>query len=153
MKKEGEAKTFKIRRVTKKDVKEIIPIWRDEFRKAPWNENWTKDKIIKTLKNFLSRGRAYVAIKDKKIVGFITLTEDYYLEGQTAYVEKLSVSKKFQGQGIGVALLNKVEEDYKKRGFVKLYVETVKKSLAYRLYKHKNYKDSIYDVLVEKKLK
>lgn len=147
-----EVKDIKIRKATKKDFKEMVKIMRTEFRKKPWNEKWARDIALKVIKNYISDGRSYVAIKDKKIIGYILITESIYIDGPVIDIETLVVLEKFQKQGIGTALLKKAEEDYKKKGASKIYIETMKKAYAYRFYKKRGYKNSKYDVLVEKEI-
>jgi len=142
---------MKIRKAQKKDLDQVIKIWITEFRKIPWNEKWTKEKVKKTINSY--RGKIYVAVVDNDIVGFALVTEGYYLKGRIVTLEELIVSNDHQRQGIGSALLKYIEKIYKKKQFARIWFTTIKSSEAYKFYKKRGYKNSKYDVNLDKKLK
>ncbi len=142
---------MKIRKATKLDLEKIIKIWIIEFRKTPWNERWTKEKVKKTISNY--SGKIYVAVIDENIVGFVLVTEGYYVDGKIVSLEELVVAKSYQGHGIGSALLKHIEKIYKKKQFAKIFLNTIKTAKAYKFYKKKGYGDSKYNANMEKKLK
>ena len=144
-------KNVRIKKAQKKDLDQVIKIWITEFKKTPWNEVWTKEKVKKTIKNYY--GKIYVAVIDNNVVGFALVTETYYLDGQIVILENLVVSSNYQGQGIGSALLKHVERIYKKKRFAKVFLDTIKKTKSYKFYKKRGYKNSKYDVNLEKRLR
>ena len=144
-------KNIRIRKAQKKDLNQVIKIWVTEFRKTPWNERWTKEKVKKTIKNH--EGKVYVAVIDNNVVGFALVTESYYLDGPVVILENLVVSNNYQEQGVGSALLKHVERIYKKKRFAKVFLDTIKKTKSYKFYKKRGYKNSKYDVNLDKRLR
>jgi ribosomal protein S18 acetylase RimI-like enzyme len=144
---------LEIRQANRIDFPRIINIWIEEFKKTPWKEKWTKDNVNLTLKKWGSQGRIYVAYYDKTIAGFIVVRESFYVEGPIIILEDFVILKKFQHQGIGTALLKKIETIYKSKKFVNSYVLTMRKAPSYKFYKKRGYKDSKYDASLVKKIK
>ena len=142
---------IKIKKAQKKDLGQVIKIWITEFRKTPWNERWTKENVKKTIKSY--GGKIYIAVVDNNVVGFALVTEIYYLGGPIVTLEDIVESNDYQKQGIGSALLKHVEKIYKKKRFAKVFLNTMKKTKSYKFYKKRGYKDSKYDVNLDKKLK
>ncbi len=142
---------IRIKKAQKKDLRQVIKIWITEFRKTPWNERWTKEKIKKTIKSY--DGKVYVAVIDNNVVGFALVTEIYYLGGPVVILENLVVSNNYQEQGVGSALLKHVERIYKKKRFAKVFLDTIKKTKSYKFYKKRGYKNSKYDVKLDKRLR
>ena len=142
---------MKIRKATKKDINKVIKMWIREFAKTPWKEKWTKQKVEKTIKS--SKGKVYVAIINNKIVGFIHVSERYYVAGLIVVLENLVVSKDYQNQGVGSELVEYIERIYRKKQFCKIFLNTMTKATSYKFYKKRGYKDSKYDANLEKKLK
>lgn len=142
---------IKIKKAQKKDLNQVIKIWITEFRKTPWNERWTKEKVKKTVKSY--GGKVYVAVIGNNVVGFALVTEIYYIDGPIVILENLVVSNNYQEKGIGSALLKHIERIYKKKRFAKVFLDTIKKTKSYKFYKKRGYKNSKYDVNLDKKLK
>ncbi len=142
---------IRIKKAQKKDLDQVMKIWVTEFRKTPWNERWTKEKVKKTIKNY--EGKVYVAVIDNNVVGFALVTESYYIGGPVVVLENLVVSNNYQEQGVGSILLKYVERIYKKKRFAKVFLNTIKKTKSYKFYKKRGYKNSKYDVNLDKRLK
>jgi len=141
---------MKIRKATKKDMKEVIKLMMTEFNRPPWSEKWTKDNAGKTTKSL--GGIIYVATENKTIIGFILVTGGHYNKGPIIEICEFAVSKKFQKKGIGELLINHIENLYKKKNFSAIHLATLRKSGAYKFYKKRGYKN-YREINMIKKLK
>ena len=108
---------------------------------------------MKKLKEYIkNKNNFYVAIVDKKVVGFIIFRREYTWYGGKIMVEELFVHNKFQRQGIGRALLKKTRQVYKNKA-TKVVLISGRKSFAYRFYKKLGFRDDKDVAYMNKKLK
>lgn len=131
---------MKIRKLTKKDFKEVYNIMKKEYGKTPYNEKWNWKNGLKVLNYYLKIGKGYVAIIDDKIVGFTIIRKEPSNEGMWLIVEELAIDSKCQGKGIGRKLMEKVESICKKNKIKYIHLMTSKKAPAYKFYKRMGYK-------------
>lgn len=96
-----------IRRLQKTDINSVADIWLDTNLKAHdfilaeyWESNFN------FVKEMLSQAEVYVFERDKKIQGFIGLTDEY--------IEGIFVAAEMQSQGIGKLLLDFVKNKKEK---------------------------------------
>ena len=113
------------------EIKEI-PKEKTEFFEKEWKDfdeeigiRWKKEKAV------------FGAFQNRKLIGYATLD----VTGGVGYVRKLLVAKAFRGQGIGEALIKRVEDDCRKRGCHKLTLKTTERhKTALELYKRLGYR-------------
>jgi len=93
-----------------------------------YHATWQGDNV--TL-NRLSKGIAYLAVKDSLIVGTITLYVppnvsgcSWYDRGDVAIFGQFGVDPNFQRSGVGTLLLNAVEAEARKRAVPNLALDT-----------------------------
>ncbi|MDO8623622.1 MAG: N-acetyltransferase [archaeon] len=141
-----------IRRAEKKDLKEISNLFRTESSKKPYNDKWTQKIALKEVTGFFKKKDMYVAIINKKIVGFIvsSICSD---NKKKAYIDELWLKPEYQGKGIGKSLVKFIEDKYKKKGIKILRVVSSKKARAFGFYKKVKFKELKELVFMEKKLK
>ncbi len=133
----------KIRKATHKDFKEIAEIIKEEYGKQPYKENWTRANAFKTLNYYLKFGREiYVAEIYGEVAGVIIIQNEYYNKGPQSYIEEFAVLSKFQGNGIGTALLKKAESRAKERKATKIYLSADVKAPARGFYEKMGYKSN-----------
>ena len=130
--------TIKIRKATKKDLKEIAEILMKESSKKPYNEKYTLKIAIKEIRNF-SKDNLYVATTEKRIIGFIATQITSEIE-KRAYVQELWLRLAYQGKGIGKNLVEFIEKMYKKKGIKIIRLVTKKNAKAFNFYKKLKYK-------------
>ncbi|MFC1600687.1 GNAT family N-acetyltransferase [Patescibacteria group bacterium] len=97
-----------IRLATLKDANRIRSLIRSV--EGCWDESWRINTIELGIKS--SDGLVFVFEKEEKILGFICAHD----VGFRGYISELIVSPNAQKQGIGKALLQKIEEELQKRG-------------------------------------
>ena len=98
---------IEIRPIIEKDYEQIIALFKEFalFEKLPEKMTNTVEQI-KQEKDFFN---CFVAVTDKKIVGYVTYFFAYYSWiGKSLYLDDLYVSAKYRKQGIGKKLLDTV---------------------------------------------
>ena len=142
---------MKIRKATKKDIKEIVDLFIEESSKKPYNEKWAKGKALKEVKEFLE-DELYVAVIEKKIIGFIAsnINND---DRKKAYIRELWLRPEHYRKGIGRQLVKLIEGLYKKKGVKLIRLVTKKKAQAFKFYKKIKYNQSKELVFMERKFR
>ena len=143
---------MKIRKATKKDLKQILKAYQKEYSRKPYLERWGSKFLARKLKMHLKWDEIFLATINNKIVGFVIFDFYEWHDGWRIYIEDIAVSKEFQGKGAGKALLRKVEEEAKRKRVAVIVLDVKTKSEAYKLYKKIGYKKVPYDKM-EKKIK
>lgn len=143
---------MKIRRIVKKDLKEIGELIKTEFNKPPYNDGWTDKSVQIMLENLYKIGYGFVAVVKNNIVGVIIVRDDPYSKGLYIVVEELVVNKLMQGKGVGRLLVEEIEKIAHKKGVHTIYLYTHKNSTAIKFYKRLGYKQGSV-VSMGKKLK
>lgn len=144
---------MKIRKATKKDLKDIVKIMLEEFSKLPFNEKASFSSAIKSLRFYFKFGNIYVALINKIIVGIIVFKVEQYWEGKVLIIEDLAVKEGFKEQDVGRNLMNFIEDYVQKENIVRILFTTNKKSKAINFYKKLGYKDEKNRINMTKKIK
>lgn len=131
---------MRIRKATKKDIREIAKLMIGEFSKPPFKEKSTINSVIKSLNFYFKIGKVFVAIEAKKIVGLVVFKVEQWWEGPVILIEDLAVKEDFKKQGVGKKLTDKVEEYAKKIKAKAVSFTTHKKSSAVKFYTKQGYK-------------
>ncbi|MBU3924023.1 MAG: GNAT family N-acetyltransferase [Nanoarchaeota archaeon] len=141
---------IKIRKVERKDLKEIVEIYHIESSKKPYNETRLKKESMKEVAEFYN-DEFYVAVKGDIIIGFIASCITNKKE-RRAYILELWLKNEWKGKGIGKELMNFIEDYYSKKGIKKIRLTTKKKARAFGFYEKLKYKEKKDLVYMEKKL-
>jgi len=142
----------KIRKATPKDLKKVSEIFRVEYAKKPYYERWNEKTALRRIKTYYKELKIHVAEVEKEIVGLIIFSEYLWDNGMRGFVEEFVVDSKFQGKGIGKALLKSVEKIYKKKGYKSIALIASTKAKAYNIYRKKGYKQEKQFVYMKKRL-
>ena len=62
---------MKIKKATKKDLKEIAKLMKTEFAKPPFKEKASLNAVLKSLNFYMKIGKIYTAQIKQKIIGII----------------------------------------------------------------------------------
>lgn len=114
----------RILKVNKKDLKRV-----GKFEKAEWHK-LDQEHYGKPIVRYMDKKFHYVAREDEEIIGTIKGT----YELGVVYISSMIVAKKRRGQGVGKALLAKVERSGKKLGCHKIFLFTGKEWRANKFY-------------------
>ena len=144
---------MRIRKATKKDIREITKLMIEEFSKPPFKEKTTINSVIKSLNFYLKIGKAFVAVEDKKILGIVVFKVEQWWEGPVILIEDLAVKEDFKKQGIGKHLTDKVEEYAKEIKAKSVSFTTHKKSSAVKFYTKQGYKIEKNTLFMRKNIK
>ena len=87
------------------------------FRSVDWISANYPERLKKALDNCET---VFTAWDDEQLVGLVNAIDDSEL---TAYVHYLCVNPKYQGQGIGRTLLDKIKEKYKNYLYIIIIAE------------------------------
>ncbi len=142
-----------IRKAISKDAKRIIEIWRKEYAKQPYHENWSEKRAKQRIKNYFKGHKIFVLETNKKIQGFIIISFDMWHTGLRGYIDEIIVSFKYQGKGHGKELMRFAENYFKRKGAGEVSLRSSKKSRAFKIYKKLDYKEEKEFVSMYKKLK
>ena len=113
-----------IRELQKTDVDKVAAIWLDTNLKTHYfisDGYWKRN--FELVKEMLSQAEVYVYVKDKEILGFVGLNDEY--------IEGIFVSDKMQSQGIGKQLVNYIKNK-KRKLFLNVYQKNVRAISFYR---------------------
>ena len=118
-------KNIIIRKIEKEEIPEVVELWYETSIKAHdfiSNKYWKTNKV-EMQKKYIPNSETYVAEKDKIIVGFISLMDDY--------LAAIFVKPEEQGKYIGTTLLNYIK-DSKKKLKLKVYSKNIKSIEFYK---------------------
>ena len=104
------------------------------FEKQEWIHA-DKEHYGENLPDFTKTTYTYIAQEDKKIIGFIKFTTDLGV----ACIDSLMVGRTAQRKGIGSQLVQKAEQEAKKLGCHKVWLETGVDWSARKLYESLGY--------------
>ena len=141
---------MKIRKAKSNELPKVAEIFMLGTREPPYNEKWNRKTALKKIKDHIkNKNQVYIAIVNKKIVGFITARLEYLPGGNKIFIEEFYIQKNYHNQGIGTAMINKLQEIYK--GKIKsLALMASKKAPAFNFYLKKGFKP-YHDVIFMKK--
>ena len=83
------------------------------------------DKSLDNLSSYYSESnrKYFVLLKDKEVVGGVGFAP-FELFDNCAEMQKLYLADSVKGQGLGYKMIEKVEQEMKRAGFSKAYLET-----------------------------
>lgn len=105
-----------------KEVHEIMRIAYEVTEEEIWGPNYIR-LFIEDFTQLVGEGNIYVAYLNHKIVGSVHV---YPKDEQTYSFGLLSVDFNVGGQGIGTALINRVEKEAKKNGATQVKMEILR---------------------------
>lgn len=97
---------------------ECVDLFIDVFSKDPWYDVYdSRERIECFFKNHIKNNNflGYVAIRNEEIVGVSIGFIKPWVEGLEYYIDEFYVKYSEQNTGIGTNLMNKIEEDLKKK--------------------------------------
>ena len=144
---------MKIRKATKKDLKNIGKLMKTEFSKSPFNEKAPMKAVLKSLEFYNKLGKIYVSISNQQIAGVIIFKEELFWEGPVILIEDLAVDERFKKQGIGTDLMNFIEVYAKKKKAKFIGFIAHKKSNAIKFHKKLGYKLKKSTIIMKKEIK
>jgi GNAT superfamily N-acetyltransferase len=109
---------IKIRKVTKKDAKEVIRLIKElaDFEKLEPPGKTATNNLIKDIYSKNSPIKVLVAKYDKQLIGyaFYFFTYSTFLAKKTLYLEDIYISNKYRSKGIGKIFFSELVKTAKK---------------------------------------
>ncbi len=96
------------------------------FNGEPWGEAWTSGKARTYLQDLLAtpRSSGVVAETEGSVVGFALGRVEQRDQNMQFYLSEMCVLAEHQGQGVGKALLKRLEANLEQQGVAKIYLLT-----------------------------
>ena len=142
---------MRIRKATKKDLKEIGLLMKIKFNEPPFNEKTSISAVLKSLNFYYKIGKIFIVEIENKIVGVIVFKIEQFWEGPVIIIEDLAVLEK--SKDLVKMLINYVESYGKKKSVKHIEFLTNKKSPAVKFYEKYGYKINKNRIYMNKKLK
>ena len=144
MKIEDTAKKIVIRTAGRKDLNELSIAFSTIFSEKPYSERWSRLRMRARILAYLKKDFFFVAIADKKIVGFIVANLFDYWDGKRAYIAELGVLKEFRSFGVGTKLVHLIEKRFTKENVTLIEVNAdLGDPNAVRFYQSLGYKRTL----------
>ncbi|MFH1500553.1 MAG: GNAT family N-acetyltransferase [archaeon] len=141
-----------IRRVRKKELKEVVRILKSESAKEPYLEKWTNSTAIKKVKEYIKdRNEIYVAVVGDEMVGFTIVRKEVGWNRGKLIINELFIKEDYQRKGIGKLLVKKIERKYQSKVGA-MFLTTSRDAKAYRFYKTLGFQESRKTAFMAKRL-
>ena len=141
---------MKIRKANIKDLKRIIKLFKKEYAKPPYNENWTQEIANIKIKEYFKSSKIFVIVLNNVVQGFIIVHDYQWHVGLRGFIDELVVNSKVQGRGYGKMLLGFVENYFKDKNAKEISLISSPKSIAFNIYKKLNYNEEKLKLMVKK---
>ena len=107
-------------------VKRYGEIYAAAFSGEPWFDNWKSENAEIHVREILESEQSYGLeyIRNGAICGFILGRSMLFSYGRTFEINDLAVDPKYQGEGIGTALLERFLSDLKEQGYAGIHIIT-----------------------------
>ena len=107
-------------------VKRYGEIYAAAFSGEPWFDNWKSENAEIHVREILESEQSYGLeyIRNGEICGFILGSSMLFSYGRTFEINDLAVDPKYQGEGIGTALLERFLSDLKEQGYAGIHMIT-----------------------------
>jgi ribosomal protein S18 acetylase RimI-like enzyme len=129
-----------IRAGQQSDIKKIVKIFREEYKKYPYNEKWGEKTALDKIKDYSKSSKIFVVELEDRVVGFIILHTHLWDDGEVGFIDEIIVTEKFQGKGLGKLLMNKAEEYFRKNKIKRYELMSSTKSKAFKFYQKIGFK-------------
>lgn len=143
-----------IRQMKVEDISGCADILCSVYNNELWMCRWEKDTAVEYLQDFFENKKfvGYVAEKDGVLIAGIFAHEKVWWNNSEVYVEEMFVKPDEQGNGIGTALLNKVEEYIKEHGLAGITLSTNKYAPAPKFYEKNGFVNCEHVIFMAKEM-
>lgn len=131
----------KIRVARTTDLAQVAKIFREEFRKSPYNEKWDAHAAKRKIREYFDNHKMLVALTAGTILGFVVFDFDFFLAKKVGCIKEIVVSAQYQGKGLGRILLAKAEGKLRKGGAKFVYFVAKTNAKAFKIYVKAGYKE------------
>jgi aminoglycoside 6'-N-acetyltransferase I len=143
-----------IRPLTLSDIEHCATVYIQAYNRAPWNYNFSKEKAIRYLTEYVERTRfvGFVITEGETIVGAMLGHAKTWWTNDLIYVDELFITPDSRGKGYGKKLLDHVENYAIDEGYEVITLMTNKHMPAFEFYQHIDYLPAEHFVFLFKPL-
>ena len=143
-----------IREMNVEDISGCADILCSVYNNELWMCRWEKETAVEYLQDFFESKKfvGYVAEKDGVLIAGIFAHEKVWWNNSEVYVEEMFVKPDEQGNGIGTALLNKVEEYVKEHRLAGITLSTNKYAPAPKFYEKNGFVNCEHVIFMAKEM-
>ena len=134
---------IRINEIEEKEIDLLVPI-KEDFNKEYKIEKKSKKFILKEFKNYIKKGKIFIAVIEKKIIGYLAGTIEKNFYESFGYIEEVFVSKNFRKKGISTELKNSFIKFLKSKKIKLCRIEVSPKNKAKKVYKKWGFKIEKY---------
>jgi ribosomal protein S18 acetylase RimI-like enzyme len=131
-----EGPTITIRKAAPKDNEAITQIWLDNLTSEPYSLAATRQTASEAVRRGIMAYDTRVACIQGVIVGFTMASVYRHINGRHLWVTELHVASNYQRRGIGRALLERLETDYRKADILSIELLSHQEASAFEFYQH-----------------
>ena len=127
-----------IRKFKQEDIEQLVDIYMETYRQAPWNEEWSKEFAGQRISDLtISPISAGYVICDEKgfVVGGLFGRRTVFINSVELFIDELFISPKAQRSGYGRRMIDYVSDNLKKEGYSCLVLNTERGYPSERFYK------------------
>lgn len=129
---------MELHQISQEHLQECARLLVSVFMNPPWNESWTIELALQRLQNTYNTPEFYgvLAKEGEKIVGFALGHIEQYVQNKTFYLKEMCVDSNYQRNGIGTAIINRLQADLVGKGIVRIWLLTARDSSSESFYKN-----------------
>lgn len=132
---------LRIQRARPQDVPELLPLVADYWRFENI-EHYSAQRVAEQLERLLSTpqmGAGWLARKGTDAIGYLLAVYVFSLEhlGVTAEIDEFYIAPNLRGQGIGAALLEIAETEFRQAGYTNVSLQLAKQNKRARGFYHR----------------
>jgi ribosomal protein S18 acetylase RimI-like enzyme len=132
---------MEIRNLQSDGLNDCVSLYIQVFNSEPWNDTWTNEMAFMRLRHiFQTPGFIGYALYEEGIMnGFVAGYREQWFDGEHFNLIEFCIRSDRQGAGLGTRLLSHLERCLTKDGIRKIYLITMRNSLAEAFYMKNNY--------------
>lgn len=143
-----------IRKMEGKDIAECADILCLVYNNEMWMCRWEKETAVEYLNDFFCNNKfvGYVAEEAGTLIAGLFAHEKVWWNNSEVFIEEMFVNPKYQGKGVGTALLSEVEGYIKEKGLAGITLSTNKYAPAPRFYEKNGFTDCEHVMFMAKEM-
>jgi len=142
-----------IRELKITDLDECVDLFISVFNSEPWNDGWTVEKANKRLQNIFQNSGFYGGYwKYDILIGFACGNKEQWTDLEHFNLIECCVDNEKQNMGIGTKVISKLEQELLGQNCSRIYLLTMRSSLAETFYKKNGYYVNERMIMMGKKL-
>lgn len=129
---------YKLKQLTGQDKEQMMAFYTGVFTQPPWKDDWSDKTQLSSYMEDLTGNKNSVAFgffRGEEMVGLSMGSIRHWYQGTEYFIDEFCVRTDLQGQGIGTAFLNAVEDRVRTMGVVHIFLLTDRDVPAFAFYR------------------